>query len=63
MPYTANDFPEGTMIEFVDDPNHWGTVTCLSDDETTVYYKPLGMGVFRSSTPIEPIRPVAYKAQ
>ena len=35
---------------------HWGIPTVLSDDKSTVYYKPLGMGLTRSSVTIGKIK-------
>jgi hypothetical protein len=44
-----------TIIQFIEEPNLWGIPTCLSDDETTIYYKPRGMNWFRGSATIEKI--------
>lgn len=35
---------------------HWGIPTALSDDKTTVYYKPLGMGLTRQSVTIDKVK-------
>lgn len=32
------------IIERIDDPNCWGTASCMDDDETGIYYKPKGVG-------------------
>lgn len=48
-------FKEGDLIQFKDEPDRWGIVTCLSDDDSTVYYKPRGCGPFRSSAPIDKV--------
>jgi len=48
----------GTMICWIDDPDLWGVITCLSDDETTAYYKPRGMGFFRLAAPLSKIMKV-----
>jgi hypothetical protein len=39
-------FKKGNIIQFKEDHNLWGIVTSLSDDETCVYYKPRGIGLF-----------------
>lgn len=31
-----------TIIQFINEPNLWGTPTCLSDSEETIYFKPRG---------------------
>ena len=33
----------------------WGTLTCLSDDETLAYFKPKGASLFRGGIPIDKI--------
>ena len=33
----------------------WGTLTCLSDDETTAYYNRKGASLFRSSMTVDKI--------
>ena len=42
-------------IRFKDEPGRWGIPTCLSDDETTIYYKPLGTGLTRSSATLDKV--------
>lgn len=42
-----------TIIQFIEEPNLWGIATCMSDDETTIYYKPRSKGLFRLSAPID----------
>jgi len=42
-------FKKGDLIYFKSDPERWGIVVSLSDDESTVYYKPKGCGFFYSS--------------
>lgn len=42
-----------SIIQFIEEPDRWGIPTCLSDDETTIYYKPCGMGLFRLSARID----------
>lgn len=48
-------YKQGDLIQFKDDHNVWGIVTCLSDDGSTVYYKPRGMPMFIQSAPIDQI--------
>jgi hypothetical protein len=48
-------FKKGDIIQFKEDHNLWGIVTSLSDDESTVYYKPRGVGLFYSSAAIDKI--------
>ncbi len=34
---------EGNVICFIEEPKLKGIITCLSDDESTVYYKPIDL--------------------
>jgi len=33
-----------TIVQIIDDPEKWGLLTCLSDDESTAYFQPKGCG-------------------
>lgn len=39
----VEDFKPGQIIQHKADHDLWGIATCLSDDESTIYYKPRGM--------------------
>ena len=40
-----------TIVEAKDDSDNWMVLTCLPDNnDSTVYYKPKGMGLFSYST-------------
>jgi len=43
------------IIRLIDEPERWGVPTCLSDDETTIYYKRRGMGLTRASATLEKV--------
>jgi len=36
-------------VHQIDNTDAWGTITALSNDETTAYYRPRGVGSFRQS--------------
>ncbi len=48
---------EGQLIQHKADRDLWGIVTCLSDDESTVYYKPRGMPGMRLAAHVDDIEP------
>jgi hypothetical protein len=49
------NYAKGDCICFRNEPDRWGIVTSLSDDGSTVYYKPRGIGLLYSSTTINKI--------
>jgi len=38
------------IVEFTFNPNLWGILTSISDDNTTIYFKRLGCGLLRYAT-------------
>jgi hypothetical protein len=45
---------DGAIIFITDEPDLWGIATCLSDDESTIYYRPR-CSMFRSAIPIDKV--------
>lgn len=47
-----------SIIEFTWDETgkRWGTLVCLSDDESCVYYKNTGLGIFHSCCRIDQVK-------
>lgn len=51
----VNESKSGQIIQHKADSDLWGIATCLSDDETTVYYKPRGMPGIRLAAHIDDV--------
>lgn len=53
---TKDEAKPGALICLIDEPDKWGIVTCLSDDESTVYYSPRGASFFHQSAALCDVR-------
>ena len=53
----VEDFKPGQIIQHKADHDLWGIATCLSDDESTIYYKPRGMPGMRLAAHVDDIEP------
>lgn len=47
---------KGTIVFRKDEPEKWGILTCLSDDESMAYYKPRGMNGVRCSAKLDELQ-------
>lgn len=46
---------QNKIVQFKDEPDRWGIITCLSDDESCAYINPKGASLFRSCVKLDQI--------